>query len=78
MIVVQDRPPTFKGHPAVVFLHITLLMMDSFDQVLIFFFVSTVKLVEMEKVGDTGDISLLFLDALASLKSILFTHSLSE
>ena len=33
-IVWQDRPPTFNGHPAVVFLHITLLMMDSFDQVL--------------------------------------------
>ena len=32
---LQDRPPLFKGHPALVFLHITLLMMDSFDQVLI-------------------------------------------
>ena len=37
---LQDRPPLFKGHPALVFLHITLLMMDSFDQVLISTFAS--------------------------------------
>ena len=29
----QDKPPTFLRHPALVFLHITVLMMDSFDQV---------------------------------------------
>ena len=29
----QDSPPTFQRHPALVFLHITVLMMDSFDQV---------------------------------------------
>ena len=28
----KSKPPTFQQHPAVVFLHITVLMLDSFDQ----------------------------------------------
>ena len=40
VVFMQDRPPLFKGHPAVVFLHITLLMMDSFDQVVMPTFVN--------------------------------------
>ena len=28
----KDAPPKFRNHPAIVFMHITLLMMDSFDQ----------------------------------------------
>ena len=28
----KSKPPTFRQHPAVVFLHITVLMLDSFDQ----------------------------------------------
>ena len=28
----EDAPPKFRMHPAIVFMHITLLMMDSFDQ----------------------------------------------
>ena len=28
----KNKPPTFRSHPAVVFLHITVLMLDSFDQ----------------------------------------------
>ena len=28
----KNRPPTFRQHPAIVFLHITVLMLDSFDQ----------------------------------------------
>ena len=28
----KNKPPTFRQHPAIVFLHITVLMLDSFDQ----------------------------------------------
>ena len=28
----KSKPPTFRQHPAIVFLHITILMLDSFDQ----------------------------------------------
>ena len=28
----QDSPPKFKNQPAIVFFHLTLLMLDSFDQ----------------------------------------------
>ena len=30
----SDAPPVFRHQPAVVFLHMTLLMMDSFDEVI--------------------------------------------
>ena len=28
----KSKPPTFRAHPAIVFMHITVLMLDSFDQ----------------------------------------------
>ena len=31
----SDSPPIFRHQPAVVFLHMTLLMMDSFDEVIL-------------------------------------------